>query len=68
MNGKIITYIIVFYGFSWILAGIIWQMGGLEAKGENYLLFPIGGFISVTILTFWVASRVNRKDALTIPA
>jgi len=40
MNKRIWIYIIVSFGFSWAIAAIIWQMGGLTAKGASYLLFP----------------------------
>jgi len=65
MNKQLLTYITVSFGFSWSLAAIIWQMGGLTANGAAYLMFPfmLGPGLA-GLFCSWRFNAGERKQAL----
>ena len=69
INGQLLTYLIVSFGFSWAIALIIWQMGGLSSPIAAQLLFPfmLGPGIAGLVCA-WKFNAAERKEALGFTA
>jgi len=65
MNKQLLTYLFVCFGFSWGLAVIIWQMGGLGEKRAAYLMFPyMMGPGLAGLFCVWRFHKGERKQVL----
>ena len=65
MKKQILTYIIVSFGFSWGIAAIMWQMGGLSSPAAAQFMFPfmMGPGIAGLVCA-WRFNAGERKEAL----